>query len=284
MDELDLNIDSYNLHELLSLFKLNEGFTSEELKSAKRIVYATHPDKSGLDKKYFLFFSKAYRLLVQVNEFKTKSAKQEVDKHLSFQEMTADGVEPYKQRIIDGFSKESGFNKKFNELFDKHYIKPEEESEGHGEWLSSKEEIDRSYENRKKESRALTSVNQGIDGLGAYSSLEASGLGSSVGNFSSTGKYDDVKSVYTHDSVIGVSEEDYDKSKVHSSVDSLRAARDNQDLTPLDAEAANRVIRKGEEQEDKQDTVRAFKLVKEEEAHKTGRQNFWSSLLLLNKK
>ena len=119
MDELDLNIDSYNLHELLSLFKLNEGFTSEELKSAKRIVYATHPDKSGLDKKYFLFFSKAYRLLVQVNEFKTKSTKQEVDKHLSFQEMTADGVEPYKQRIIDGFSKESGFNKKFNELFDK---------------------------------------------------------------------------------------------------------------------------------------------------------------------
>jgi hypothetical protein len=234
MDELDLNIDSYNLHELLSLFKLNEGFTSEELKSAKRIVYATHPDKSGLDKKYFLFFSKAYRLLVQVNE-----------------------------------------------LFDKHYIKPEED-EGHGEWLASKEEIDRSYENRKKESRALTSANQGIDGLGAHSSLEASGLGSSVGNFSSSGKYDDVKSVYTHNSVIGVSEEDYDKSKVHSSVDSLRAARDSQDLTPLDAESANRVIRKGEEQEDKQDTVRAFKLVKEEEANKTGRQNFWSNLLRIH--
>jgi len=281
MDELDLNIDSYNLHELLSLFKLNEGFTSEELKSAKRIVYATHPDKSGLDKKYFLFFSKAYRLLVQVNEFKTKSTKQEVDKHLSFQEMTADGVEPYKQRIIDGFSKEAGFNKKFNELFDKHYIKPEED-EGHGEWLASKEEIDRSYENRKKESRALTSANQGIDGLGAHSSLEASGLGSSVGNFSSSGKYDDVKSVYTHNSVIGVSEEDYDKSKVHHSVDSLRAARDSQDLTPLDAESANRVIRNGEEQEDKQDTVRAFKLVKEEEANKTGRQNFWSNLLRIH--
>ena len=272
MDELDLDIDNYNLHELLSLFKLTEGFTQDDLRSAKRIVYATHPDKSGLDKKYFLFFSKAYKLIVQVNEFKKKSTTQEVDKHLTFQEMTADGVEPYKQRIIDGFSKEAGFNKKFNQLFDQHYIKPEEEVEGHGEWLSSKEEIDRSYENRKKESRALTSATQEIDGVGAYSSLEASSLGSSVGNFSSSGKYDDVKNVYTRDSVIGVSEEDYDKSKVHSSVDSLRSARDSQDLTPLDAEAANRVIRKGEEQENKQDTARAFKLVKEEEAHKTKRQ------------
>ena len=282
MDELDINIDNYNLYELLGLFKLNEGFTHEELKSAKQVVYATHPDKSGLDKKYFLFFSKAYRLIVQVNEFKTKSTKQDVDKHLSFQEMTADGVEPYKQKIIDGFSKDAGFNKKFNELFDKHYIKPEEDSEGHGEWLSSKEEIDRSYENRKKESRALTTTNQVIDGLGAYSSLEVSNLGSSVGSFTSTGKYEDVKNIYTRDSVIGVSEEDYDKSKVHSSVDSLRAARDSQDLTPLDAESANRVIRKGEEQEDKQDTARAFKLVKEEEAHKTERKGFWSNLLRLH--
>ena len=281
MDELDLDIDSYNLHELLGLFKLTDQFTPSELKQAKRMVLATHPDKSGLDKKYFLFFSRAYKLLVQVNDFKTKSTKRDVNTHLSFQEMTADGMEPYKQKVIDSFSEEPNFNQKFNELFDKHYIKPEEETDGHGDWLSSKEPIDRSYENRKRQSRALT-INPGIDSLSAESSLGAAGLGESLGSYSASGQYDDVKSVYTHNSVIGVSEEDFDKDKQHGSIDALRSARDGQDITPMDTVTANRVLREGAAQEDKHDTVRAFNLVKEGEANKTSRKNFWGNLLQLH--
>jgi hypothetical protein len=281
MDDLDLDIDSYNLHELLGLFKLTDQFTPSELKQAKRMVLSTHPDKSGLDKKYFLFFSRAYKLLVQVNDFKTKSTKRDVNTHLSFQEMTADGMEPYKQKIIDSFSEGAGFNQKFNELFDKHYIKPEEDTDGHGEWLSSKEPIDRSYENRKKQSRALT-ANPGIDELSAGSSLGVAGLGASLGSYSAQGQYDDVKSVYTHNSVIGVSEEDFDQSKQHGSIDTLRSARDEQDITPMDTGTANRVLREGAAQEDKQDTVRAFNLVKEGEANKTSRKNFWGNLLQLH--
>ena len=281
MDQLDLNIDNYNLHELLGLFKLTDQFTPSELKSAKRTVLATHPDKSGLDKKYFLFFSKAYKLLVQVNDFKTKSTKRDINTHLSFQEMTADGMEPYKQKVIDSFSEGPGFNKKFNELFNKHYIKSEEELDGHGDWLSSKEPIDKSYENRKRESRALT-VNQEIDNLSAGSSLGGAGLGSSLGNYSASSQYDDVKDVYTHNSVIGVSEEDFDKDKQHDSVDALRAARDEQNLVPMNTDAANLVLRKGAEEESRHDTVRAFNLVKEGEANKTSRKNFWGNLLQLH--
>ena len=75
MSDLDLNIDNYSLDDLLNLFHLKYNFTTEELKKAKRIVLKTHPDKSKLPKEYFLFFSKAYKVLVNVNEFRNKCSK-----------------------------------------------------------------------------------------------------------------------------------------------------------------------------------------------------------------
>ena len=56
MDHLDLDINNYNLDELLQLFKLDYQFTADHLKKAKRQSLQMHPDKSGLDMKYFLFF------------------------------------------------------------------------------------------------------------------------------------------------------------------------------------------------------------------------------------
>ena len=81
MSEFDLNIDNYTLDELLDLFKLKRDFTADEFKSAKSIVLKMHPDKSKLDKNYFIFFSKAYKLLYKVNEFKNKKTNLDVTKH-----------------------------------------------------------------------------------------------------------------------------------------------------------------------------------------------------------
>ena len=75
MSDFDLNIDNYSLDDLLNLFHLKYNFTTEQLKDAKKIVLRTHPDKSKLPKDYFLFFSKAYKVLVNVNEFRNKSSK-----------------------------------------------------------------------------------------------------------------------------------------------------------------------------------------------------------------
>ena len=57
MEKLDLNIHNYDLNDLINLFRLPFHFKEEHLKEAKKIVLKTHPDKSGLDKEYFLFFS-----------------------------------------------------------------------------------------------------------------------------------------------------------------------------------------------------------------------------------
>ena len=56
MDDLDLNINNYSLEELLNLFHLDYNFGENELKMAKKMALKTHPDKSGLSMKYFIFF------------------------------------------------------------------------------------------------------------------------------------------------------------------------------------------------------------------------------------
>jgi hypothetical protein len=70
---MDLNLDHYTLEDLLKLFKLPEQFTEADLKEARKRVVAVHPDKSGLDKEYFIFFHKAYSLLSSVHSFKRKA-------------------------------------------------------------------------------------------------------------------------------------------------------------------------------------------------------------------
>jgi hypothetical protein len=66
MQSLDLNIDNYNLPDILALFKLPTTFNKEDLKRARLSVLKTHPDKSQLPNEYFLFFTKAYRIVHQI--------------------------------------------------------------------------------------------------------------------------------------------------------------------------------------------------------------------------
>ena len=46
--DLDMNIDNYELHDLLDLFHLDYNFNEEDLKKTKKTVLMTHPDKSKL--------------------------------------------------------------------------------------------------------------------------------------------------------------------------------------------------------------------------------------------
>ena len=81
MDSLNLNIEDYELNDILRLFKVNYNFGEDELKRAKKMVLQSHPDKSKLDKKYFIFFSKAYKQLYYIYTFKNKE-QQSLDDNL----------------------------------------------------------------------------------------------------------------------------------------------------------------------------------------------------------
>lgn len=76
METLDLNIDNYNLNDLLNLFNLPMIFNADDLKRAKQMVLKTHPDKCNLSKEYFLFFSKAYRMIHQIYTIRNPAIKE----------------------------------------------------------------------------------------------------------------------------------------------------------------------------------------------------------------
>ena len=73
----DLDINNYDLSDILNLFSMPKQFDEQDMKRAKQIVLKTHPDKSGLDSSYFLFYSKAYKVVYNIWEFQKK---RDVDK------------------------------------------------------------------------------------------------------------------------------------------------------------------------------------------------------------
>lgn len=66
LETIDLEINNYELADILNLFKLPVMFDEKHLKQAKMIVLQMHPDKSKLPKDYFLFFTKAYKILYEI--------------------------------------------------------------------------------------------------------------------------------------------------------------------------------------------------------------------------
>ena len=83
-ETVDLNIDNYELVDILNLFKIPQNFEERDLKQAQQIVLKTHPDKSQLPNEYFLFYSKAYKILYSIWEFRKKGDVNSKDKNTDY--------------------------------------------------------------------------------------------------------------------------------------------------------------------------------------------------------
>ena len=76
--KMDLNIDNYSQTDLYKLFGIDlqrHMLSYEIMKQSKKTVLKTHPDKSGLDSRYFLFFTNAYKRIYSIYEFQNKNRK-----------------------------------------------------------------------------------------------------------------------------------------------------------------------------------------------------------------
>ncbi len=275
--EVDLDIAHYDLESLVGLFKIPMQFGEADLKCAKKIVLATHPDKSRLDKKYFLFFSKAYKILYEIYQFKTKSTKRNVQEYnkVKYTDLQED-QELDKQQIIDKLSKSPNFITTFNKLFDTHYS---HEQHGYGNWFTSSEDIhnvsQEDFDSLKTNTRQLV-VHEEVKGIDSYT---GDILGSDTGSYSSS-QYEDLKHAYTNALVLGVDERDYKEG--HSSLESLKQARYSQNVDPLTKEEVYAQMEREKSSQDNIDTARAYNLIKEQEVHKKSTQAVWSSLLRLS--
>ena len=124
MKNLDLNIQNYTFDDILKLFHLSMPILYEDLKTARKIVLKTHPDKSNLDVGVYHFFVKALEILVYVYNFNNNSQglRETMDEDIDENDM--------KFSMMSKTDKEV-FNKKFNELFNETYVKSEEEEHGY---------------------------------------------------------------------------------------------------------------------------------------------------------
>jgi hypothetical protein len=159
---LDLNIDNYTLTDILTLFKIPIAFNEHHLKSAKKQVLKMHPDKSNLPKEYFLFFTKAYRILHQIysmrhehgqgyshantyselisgDEMATCSADKLGSEH-GATASTAKQAEVYRTALAQMSHQE--FNTWFNAAFTKYRVPEDPESAGYEDWFRGRADDD----------------------------------------------------------------------------------------------------------------------------------------------
>jgi hypothetical protein len=298
IEHIDLDIDHYNLDDLLNLFHLPHDFDERGLKAAKQIVLQMHPDKSHLDAKYFLFFTKAFKTLYSLHVHKNKSMKERSESDYAD---VNDNEE--KNAVLSGFFEKNkklknprDFNQWFNKEFEKTKVDTEETQKGYGAWLRSDEDIEsgnnvtqagmnEAFEKKKRELRALVVKRDEVEGFGCGSSSLLSGsLGLEApqefeGGLFSKLPFQDLQQAHKV-SVIPVSQEDYAAVKKFSSMDEYKRHRDHEAIQnrPLSETQAIAFLRKREETGERESTDRAYRLAKQMEEAQKKAKGFWGGL------
>lgn len=284
LNALDLDLDHYSLEDLYHLFNIEGGYLSEEsLKSAKQIVLKMHPDKSNLESKYFLFFSKAYKRLYGIYEFQNKSTNKKYKDEDFFDDSNRNILDNMFEKNKD-LKDPKNFNNMFNKAFEKHRLDNPME-QGYGDWLKSDEgfisvnenvtkgNMNEVFEQKKKQIQALT-VYTGV------TDMFASTFGGSLldgGGDLSTDTYTDLRQAYT-ETLIPVTQEDYNKMQKFNTVSEYKAHRERVDVAPLSKEESERKLLQQQREHDQHSTALAFKYAKEAERAKEKQNGFWSDL------
>ena len=292
-DRLDLNIDAYSREDLFKLFGLQNMALSEDImKECRKTVLKTHPDKSRLDERYFIFFSKAYKKLLAIYEFQNKTnSKKEVNTDAYFDSDNTILLDHLFEKKTD-FKNPKNFNSWFNEQFEKQKLEDPADS-GYGNWLKSDEDImftpnvtknnlDSEIEKRKKQVQSLITyngVNDTTSNSFGGSSLMAYDSNFSSGSlFSNEGMgYTDLRQAYV-ESVIPVTEDDFNKMQKYKSIDDYKRHREGLDITPLSKEEAMRQLYNQNKQKDEESAALAFYYAQQSEKIKQNNETFWSGL------
>ena len=287
--DLDLDIRNYELRDILNLFKLPAVFTESHMREAKLTVMRTHPDKSGLDKEYFLFFSKAYKILHEVYQVRAGLSRQKDAKYNDVKE----DIDARRNANSDKLKRMNAdeFNRWFNQTFEQNRLHDEEQDSGYGDWLKNNEDNEDNEDNdlgegstwaqrmeqlerRKKKLReqALVVRNE-VQTFDSISSGSGYGLArdrpeehssNSFGSGSSLA-YEDLRKAHT-ETVIPVTHEDYEAVRKYKNPNELQMARDVDRRTFNYSETASQsALARSQQLQTEDDMRRAFKLAQQDE-------------------
>ena len=312
MEDLDLNIDNYSLEDILNLFNINYDFDENDMKNAKKIVLKSHPDKSKLDKKYFLFFTKAYKYLYFIYDFRKKkyinknnvtdSDKNNLNvnnlnlnNNINY-ELSDEEKEKNFNLLKNNKEITKNFNSWFNKMFEEHKIS-DENDEGYDEWLKDDNNF-KTFENCNNISKMNETINSYknnnfslIKNEDFQDNLSSINYGSNLLNdklddyssgdiFSKFG-YNDLKKAH-QESIIPVSE--MNKKQDFKSVGDYEIFRKNQEINMqfYTMEESKKILENNKNNMDKIDNERAFRLAKHDEEVEKVNNIFWSKVKLLN--
>jgi hypothetical protein len=259
----NLNIHMYNLQEILGLFDLTYAITIDDLKRAKKKVLMLHPDKSRLSPDYFLFYKKAFDIILQLYENNNKQNQTINSETVKYKplENTLNNAAKNKVKTVIGEMDKSDFNNTFNQLFNDNMVK--KPSQTRNDWFSKEEPIYNIDPNvsTKNMGAVLDTIKQKNAELIKYNGIQELYVNSNSGSrlydenededaedvYISTDpfsklKFDDLRKVHKDQTVFAVSERDINKVQQYSSVDHFMRERGKQTLTPLEKQEAEYML------------------------------------------
>lgn len=267
----NLDIRCYSLNELFQLFDIPSStqIRPEHIKLAKNKVILSHPDKSKLPTEYFIFYKKAFELIVSYYEQQNK-----ISEHVPIvnsEEMAMKYKPMYvhsniKKETVDARMKDyfgdadlNKRNSKFNELFEQHGM-GDRPDESRNEWFRQENNPYAAHTNLKTASQMASAMEQikmqeKERALALYRGVQPitlQGNGSNLygddaeteGEYISSDpfsklKYEDLRKVHKDQTVFSVSESDFANVKQYKSVDQYKNARnETNQVRPMEKQEA----------------------------------------------
>tara|TARA_Y100000389_G_scaffold38744_1_gene33122 strand:- start:10884 stop:11744 length:861 start_codon:yes stop_codon:yes gene_type:complete len=282
MNDIDLNIDNYNLQELLKLFSIKEDFSERDMKNAKKIVLKMHPDKSGLDSKYFFFFSKAYKIIYELYEFRQTNSNH----HKNYETLDNNNNDEIIKNALESDTVKKDFNKWFNELFEKGKIDDEYNKSGYESWLRSDEDLDNFIDlNKEEQEIRLEEKRNKIKTLTKYNEIEdiqRSGYNllrekpdSYSSDIFSNLQFEDLKKAH-QESIIPITNRDINNIEQRS-ISKIKSQRDKKILLPS-LEEAKQILSENSSKDNRNSSELAFRLMREDELIRKKNQEALTSI------
>jgi hypothetical protein len=264
----NLDIHMYSLKELLALFNTDYNISFDYLKRAKKQVLMTHPDKSKLPAYYFLFYKKAFDIVVNFYNNQNKQSQQINAENTTYVPTSVSNTDKSttKQVVnaINNMNKRE-FQDKFNTLFENTMVKKQNNTRN--EWFSKDEPIYDTQDNVNANNmgQMFDKIKEKQSGMVKYTGVNNLVVNSGSGtNFYdeeddnddtyvtsdpfSKLKYDDLRKVHKDETILAVSERDFNKVKQYKSVDHIMRERGSQSLTPIEKQEAERMLSIQEQQ------------------------------------
>ena len=285
MEGFDLDIDNYDLEDILNLFHLDYKFDRESMKKAKVMALKTHPDKSNLKKEFFLFFMKAYKMLEAIYEYRYKKEQCAKNKDYIAEVNESDKV------LLKKLNGKSAieFNKWFNEMFEKVKVKDADVDTGYGSWFKSNDDVDggniksvaameKEFEKRKQKSRALI-IHNGINDMESNNGYDLTRNKPQTysANLFSKLPYQDLKKAHT-ETVVPVTMEDYLVKPRFENVESYVRYREDNRPDMVSLNQSRQMLKERNMRNDKINTERAFRLIKRDEEIAQSNKKWWAHL------